>query len=299
VKERYHSLPTRVSEQNHRFGKYSKEEARQQIELGRQRIEGHRARLRRDLDPAPPGGPPDHVFAEALGQLLVPVVVAVSGWVVAEVRSYKHANILLHEAYRAGNRYLRSGSYKESLEQFMRTRLGWRSEPTPDHAAALWEVLAGRSHGTLLAKMGASGDPKRWLATEVAYRVRRIRAERDKPDNFRSKVLSPDQEQKLRGAGHRGNPDEGIDPGIIVARSYGFERQAIDVVALTGRPVSAQRAQIVRKCLELELDNRECQRLLGDDGWRSVKRVLIAERERLRKRSSESVRFCPRIDVPR
>jgi hypothetical protein len=221
-----------------------------------------------------------------------------------EASRRKRCDELLYEAYAARDYFLKGQRHQERprplepLARFLRTQLRWRTKLTPDHATALWEILQA-SHEGLVSEMAASGAPEGWLASQIVYRVRRIRSERDKLDTFRGKVLTPDQEQKLRGAGHRQHPDEAIDPAIIVARSNGFERQAIEMTLETGRPASRERAAIVHKCLALELDDKECRRLLGDDAWRSVKRTLVGERERLRKNFSESVRFCPRIDVPR
>ena len=112
---------------------------------------------------------------------------------------------------------------------------------------------------------------------------RRTKQERDPRDLFRQKSLTPDQEQKLRGAGHKQDEDEGLDPGVILARKYGPERRTIEQISNHGRPVSQERARLVLECLNLGLDDEECRLLLGTDAWRAFKTAANNEKEKLWK----------------
>ena len=205
----------------------------------------------------------------------------------AERAAHREAVVddLLMSAYQAAEQIGRNKP--QAALKFMRREFGWK-QPSQGHVAAFWEALQA-DDTELREEMLIAPRPLGWLASRVAFRMRRTQQERDPRDLFCQKQLSPDQVQKLRGAGHKQHEDEGVDPGIIVARKYDLRRQTIEEIAVAGRPISQERAAVVRTCLDLGLDDEECRQILGEEGaWRALKTTAVNEREKLRKRFQEN-----------
>ena len=210
---------------------------------------------------------------KVLGGVVVKGLERLSQWV-DEGRKRTTVERFLFEAYRTREE-LDKGRPEPMLE-FMHANLGTRN-PSLDHAAALWEVLR-TDHGILVEEMLRSGDPAHWLASRVAYRMGDIRRERYRPDAFCGKILTPDEEIKLRGAGVRPKGERELDEKIAEIQDY---RRIIEHVAASGQAVSQERAQIVLKCLELGLDEKECRQILGANAWRALKTRVQGEEKKL------------------
>jgi hypothetical protein len=200
------------------------------------------------------------------------------------------AEELLLRAYQAVEQVGRNKPQK-ALE-FMRQDFGWKA-PSVEHVGAFWEALQA-DHDELVEGMLLAPNPTAWLASRVAFRMLQARRERDPRDPFCGKLLNPDQEQKLRGTGHKQDEALGLDPGIIVARKYDFRRQTIEEISATGRPISQERSALVLECLNLGLDDEDYRQILGkDDAWRAFKITANNEREKLQKRFQENYPKTP------
>jgi hypothetical protein len=224
-------------------------------------------------------------FFEGLGTL----VEAGGRWITeAQQKAARRAALadeLLSSAYEA-SAGLGRGDPEPGL-RFLRNRFGWRRLGV-DHVAALWETLQA-DHNEMMVEMLPAPDPAGWLKSRVAFQMLRTRRERDPRDLFCQKRLTPDQEQRLRGAGHRQDEEEGLDPAIIVARKYDFRHQALERIAADGRAASRERAKVVLECLRLGLDPEDCRQLLDSgDAWRAFKPTARAEEEKLWKRFQQN-----------